>query len=239
MLCFGTLASRFSPLVLPPCHQSTGSCSSARKACIQLTPPLRRSPSARSSGTWQTFPEGIRAPGFDDIKLLNDASSMGLLSFVFRMHTCSRSCLELFLQRSPPRPFTAAAWSGLRPAPESRSQGPALIFHAALRHRFLSRVALLSSCLCSTPKPRKPKLPPTTEVYDSTFLFIDLDLEIGQLLPEPLLYRRHQPVMSRVGVDQDRQIICKPCILDVGVLAKRVVSFARSSMPSTSVSGDC
>src|SRR6202040_3658069 len=54
---------------------------------------------------------------------LNDASSMGLLSFVFRMLTCSRSCLELLLQRSPPRLFTAAAWSGLRPAPESRSRG--------------------------------------------------------------------------------------------------------------------
>src|ERR1700751_4586919 len=26
--------------------------------------------------------------------------------------------------------------------------------------------------------------------------------------------------MSRVGVDQDHQIICKPCILDVGVLAE-------------------
>ena len=81
----------------------------------------RRLPSHQAPG--RLIPEGIRAPGFDDIKLLNDASSMGLLSFVFRMHTCSRSCLELFLQRSPPRPFTAAAWSGLRPAPESRSRG--------------------------------------------------------------------------------------------------------------------
>jgi hypothetical protein len=26
--------------------------------------------------------------------------------------------------------------------------------------------------------------------------------------------------MSRVGVDQDHQIICKPCILDAGVLAE-------------------
>src|SRR6266481_2368982 len=31
--------------------------------------------------------------------------------------------LELSLQRSPPRLFTAAAWSGLGPAPESRSRG--------------------------------------------------------------------------------------------------------------------
>src|SRR5271154_5626472 len=31
--------------------------------------------------------------------------------------------LALFLQRSPPRLFTAAAWSGLGPAPENRSRG--------------------------------------------------------------------------------------------------------------------
>src|SRR5262249_32295717 len=37
--------------------------------------------------------------------------------------TCSRSRLKLSLQRSPPRLLIAAAWSGLRPAPESRSQG--------------------------------------------------------------------------------------------------------------------
>src|SRR5258708_17117838 len=62
--------------------------------------------------------EGFRMTAHRD----DDASSMGSLSFVFRMHTCSRSCLELLLQRSPPRLFTAAASSGLRPAPESRSR---------------------------------------------------------------------------------------------------------------------
>ena len=31
--------------------------------------------------------------------------------------------LALLLQRSPPRPFTAAAWSGLRSVPENRSRG--------------------------------------------------------------------------------------------------------------------
>ena len=123
MLCFGTLASRVSPLVLLPCHQSTGSCSSTRKPASNSRPLYagRRLPSHQAPG--RLVPEGIRAPGFDDIKLLNDASSVGSLSFVFRMHTCSRSCLELLLQRSPPRLFTAAAWSGLRPAPESRSRG--------------------------------------------------------------------------------------------------------------------
>ena len=94
------------------------------KASIRLTPPLRRSPSAQSSqAPDRLVPEEVHASGFDDAKLLNDASSMGSLSFVFRMHTCSRSCLELLFQRSPPRLFTAAAWSGLRPAPASRSRG--------------------------------------------------------------------------------------------------------------------
>jgi hypothetical protein len=57
----------------------------------------RRLPSHQAPD--RLFPEGIHASGFDDAKLLNDASSTGSLSFVFRMHTCSRSCLELLLQR--------------------------------------------------------------------------------------------------------------------------------------------
>src|SRR6266403_2165639 len=59
----------------------------------------------------------------------------------------------------------------------------------------------------------------STEVYVSTLLFINLDLQFGQLLPKPFLYRPHQPIMSRVGVNQDHQIIRKSCVLDVGVLA--------------------
>ena len=66
----------------------------------------------------------------------NDASSKGSLSFVFRMRTCSRSCLELLIRRSPPRLFTAAARTGLRPAPESRSRG-AVPHHS---HSFTARV---------------------------------------------------------------------------------------------------
>ena len=49
--------------------------------------------------------------------------------------------LELFLQRSPPRPFIAAAWSGLRPAPESRSRGapsrPVEFHHEPLTEPYL------------------------------------------------------------------------------------------------------
>src|SRR6202040_4036987 len=51
-----------------------------------------------------------------------DASSVGLLTLVFWTLTCSKSCLELLIRRSPPRRFTAAARTGLEPAPESRSR---------------------------------------------------------------------------------------------------------------------
>jgi len=78
------------------------------------------------------IPEAPLASGFDDIWILNDASSKGLLSFVSRLRTCSRCYLALLLQRSPPRPFTAAAWRGLRSAPESRSRGA----HPHLLHSF-------------------------------------------------------------------------------------------------------
>src|SRR5215472_1571106 len=81
----------------------------------------RRLPSHQAPD--RLIPVGPYASGFDDIWILNDASSVGLLSFVSRTHICSRSSLELWLQRSPPRLFTAAAWSDLRPAPESRSGG--------------------------------------------------------------------------------------------------------------------
>jgi hypothetical protein len=156
MLRFGTLASRFSSLVLLPCHQSTGSCSSAQKPASDSRPLYagRRLPSHQAPD--RLVPEGIHASGFDDAKLLNDASSVGSLSFVFRMHTCSRSCLELLFQRSPPRLFTAAAWSGLRPAPASRSRGTCP--HLSRSFTTLFSPCLLSMCLCSTLKPRKSKV---------------------------------------------------------------------------------
>src|SRR6266481_5642913 len=57
------------------------------------------------------------------------------------------------------------------------------------------------------------------EVHDPTLLFIDFDLQSGQFLPEAFLNRRHQPVMPRVGIHQDHQIVSKTRILDAGVLA--------------------
>ena len=102
---------------------ATGSRSSAREP-VSASRPLyagRRLPSHQAPG--RLVPGDGVTPGFDDDPLAHDASSKGSLSFVSPTHTGSRSFLELFLQRSPPRLLTAAAWSGLRPAPESRSRG--------------------------------------------------------------------------------------------------------------------
>jgi len=102
---------------------ATGSRSSAREP-VSASRPLyagRRLPSHQAPG--RLVPGDGVTPGFDDGPLANDASSKGSLSFVSPTHTCSRYFLELFLQRSLPRLLTAAAWSGLRPAPESRSRG--------------------------------------------------------------------------------------------------------------------
>src|SRR5215467_8716050 len=56
VLRIGTLASRFSPLVLLPCHSGHWFLQFHVKASIRFTPPLRRSPSAQSPGTRQTCP---------------------------------------------------------------------------------------------------------------------------------------------------------------------------------------
>src|SRR5271169_6191670 len=51
VLRVGTLALRFSPLGLLPWHQSDWFLQFRANACIRVTPPLRRSPPAQSSGT--------------------------------------------------------------------------------------------------------------------------------------------------------------------------------------------
>jgi hypothetical protein len=87
--------------------------------------------------------------GFGGTSIANDASSKGSLPFVFRILTCSGSCPELLLQRSPPWSFATAAWSGLGPAPESRSRGASP--HLSRSFTTIPVVDLLSFCLCSTP----------------------------------------------------------------------------------------
>ena len=44
-------------------------------------------------------------------------------------------------------------------------------------------------------------------------------VEPCQLLAQASLYRHHQPVLPRVGIDQDHDIVGKTCVLDARVLA--------------------
>jgi len=77
VLCIGTLALRFSPLELLPLHQSDWFLQFRATACIRFTPPLRRSPSAQSSGTRRTCPRLVTRSWFRRHLFLNDASSYG------------------------------------------------------------------------------------------------------------------------------------------------------------------
>src|SRR5258708_23865117 len=73
---------------------------------------------------------------------------VGLVSLVFRTLTCSRSRLELLIRRSPPRLFTAAARTGLRPAPESRSRGAIPHLSRSFTTPLLGHFTLLSLGFC-------------------------------------------------------------------------------------------
>ena len=110
------------------------------KACVGLTPPIRRLPPAQSSGFQRACPRRHDHPWFRQLLIINDASSMGLLALVFPTLTCPGSCPGLFTRRSPPRLFTAAARVGLRPAPESRSRGA----HPHLLRSFTTRFSFHS-----------------------------------------------------------------------------------------------
>jgi hypothetical protein len=119
------------------------------KACVGLTPPIRRLPPAQSSGSSRACPRRQHHPWFRQLLISNDASSKGLLTLVFPTLTCPGSCPGLCTRRSPPRLFTAAARAGLRPAPESRSRGacPHLLCSFTTR---ISFHLLLLPCFCST-----------------------------------------------------------------------------------------
>src|ERR1019366_2956896 len=55
------------------------------------------------------------------------------------------------------------------------------------------------------------------QVYHSTLIFIDLHSELRQFLSQSPFYRLYQPVMTRMSVNQDHQVICKTRILDLSV----------------------
>jgi hypothetical protein len=119
------------------------------KACIGLTPPIRRLPPAQSSGSSRTYPRRHDHLWFRQLLIINDASSKGLLALVFPILTCPGSCPGLFTRRSPPRLFTAAARAGLRPAPESRSRGARPHLLCSFTTRISFHLPLLS-CFYST-----------------------------------------------------------------------------------------
>jgi len=60
----GTLASRFSPLELLPCHRSDWFPQFRAKACVGVTPPIRRPPPAQSSGSRQAGPRRSKRSWF-------------------------------------------------------------------------------------------------------------------------------------------------------------------------------
>src|SRR6266536_4496850 len=55
--------------------------------------------------------------------------------------------------------------------------------------------------------PRNPKLSPCSR---STLIY--LHLQLGQLLPQPLLHRLPKPLLARVRIHQDHQIIGEPSL---------------------------
>src|SRR5713101_1726528 len=118
--CIGTLASRFHAACASPfCintlvptvpHESPGQSHA-------LSTPVA---AAQYPGVRQAYPQGVHALGFDDEFFSLRRVNEGFLSVVSLTSTGSGIPRCFNLQRSPPRLLTAAAWSGLEPAPESR-----------------------------------------------------------------------------------------------------------------------
>jgi hypothetical protein len=118
--------------------RATGSCSSAQQPASASRPLYAGRRPRSHQAPCGLVPGGLYAPGFDDTYLLNDASSKGF-TFVRLSDAHLHGFIPaLLLQRSPPRLFTAAAWSGLRSAPESRSRGALPHLSRSLPTRFVS-----------------------------------------------------------------------------------------------------
>lgn len=73
--CIGTLASRFVPLVLLPCHQGDWFPQFRTRARARFTPPIRRPPPAQLPGIRQACPRRIRSPWFRRASTVYDAST--------------------------------------------------------------------------------------------------------------------------------------------------------------------
>src|SRR5215472_2814613 len=99
--CFASVLSPrgFRHLCFSLGIETTGSCSSAKKPASASRPLYAGRRLSSHQAPDRLIPEGPYASGFDDIRIFNDACSVGSLAFVSRTHTCSRSFLELCLQR--------------------------------------------------------------------------------------------------------------------------------------------
>ena len=102
---------------------ATGSCSSARQPASVSRPLYAGRRSRSHQAPRELVPGEPCAPGFDDTLVLNDASSKGSLSFVSRMHTCPSLSRAFLPNAHHHSSLPQQLGSGLRPAPESRSQG--------------------------------------------------------------------------------------------------------------------
>ena len=125
MLCFGNFALRgFRCRCFSLAIRALVPCRFRAESLHPTHAPLhagRRLPSHQAPDDF--VPEGLHAFGFDDIKLLNDASSMGLLLFApFGCSPARGLALSFCSNAHDHGLFTAAASSGLTPAPESRSR---------------------------------------------------------------------------------------------------------------------
>ena len=125
-------------------------------ACVRLTPPIRRPPPAQSSGSRRARPRRQTHPWFRQHLIVNDASSKGLLSLVFRTHTCPGQCRDFSPDAHHHGSSTAAAQAGLGPAPESRSRG-AVPHHPRSCTTLISRTFFFSLCLLSLQHTTRPR----------------------------------------------------------------------------------
>ena len=150
-LGFGTLASRFWPLELLPWHPRTGSCSSAQKPASASRPLYagRRLPSTQAPD--RLVPEESSASGFGGVSCFS-TRHQGFTYVRLSDAYLPESYFGLLIQRSPPRLLNAAAWTGLGPAPESRSRGAYPHLSRSSSTRLGLHFCTPSVCVCSTTK---------------------------------------------------------------------------------------
>src|ERR1019366_419504 len=77
----------------------------------------------------------------------------------------------------------------------------------------------LSSTYAAKLKTKVSKVVSTTQVYDATLLFVNLNMEFGKLLPQPFDHRPQHPLPTPVVIDQYHQVISKTRILNVSIVA--------------------